>query len=73
MAKPKTDNMKIDLRQVSPEERERIQRVLNRRNYSFAIKTRKPFAMAWREAAHAAGLGIGAWVERVLNNAVAKK
>lgn len=69
MAKTKNDDMKIDLRKVSPEERERIQRVLNRRNYPFAVKTREAFAEAWRDAARKEGMGIGEWVEKHLNAA----
>lgn len=67
MAKTKT--MKLDLDNIDPKD---LEKLLNRRNHSFAIHTRKTFADAWRVAAHAEGLMLREWVENVLNAAAEK-
>jgi len=64
-----TKNMKLDLDKIDPKA---LEKLLNRRNHSFAIHTRKVFADAWREAAEREGVSVREWVETALNTAAAK-
>lgn len=66
--KTKTKPMKIDLDNIDPKD---LEKLVNRRNHSFSIHTRKAFADAWREAAEREGVKLREWVENVLNGAAA--
>lgn len=63
----------IDLATLSPEDRKRIEKVLNRRDTIFSLRMREHDIETWRKAAAAKGEKITEWVERTLNKAAAKE
>lgn len=63
-------NIKFDISKVDPKA---LEKLLNRRNYPFAIHTQKALAESWRAAAKREGVSLREWVENALNKAAVKK
>lgn len=78
MAKQQTQNNiasadTLDLRGCSPEERERIERSLNRRDTVFSLHFRENDVKEWKKAAKRRKEILTDWVERNLNIATTSK
>lgn len=63
----------IDLDKLTPEERSRIERVLNPRKTVLGLRFAEASIASWRSAAEQADQTLTDWIERALNAAAGKR